>query len=93
MLCSFIILTHAILTCKVSLMSTQMVLLFLFMSGLGQLLAPVYLSLDICAACIFIFSALSMIAYPIDWIIIDLCFIGLGFFGRGFFACSLLYLN
>ena len=93
MLCSFIILTHAILTCKVSLMSTQMVLLFLFMSGLGQLLAPVYLSLDICAANIFLLSAFCMIAYPAVSMIFDLWILGLGFFGRGFFACSLKYLN
>ena len=93
MLVTAIILTLAVLTCKVSLLSTQMVFLFLIASGLGQLIGPVFLSLDTCAIGVFCFSALSMLFYPISFAMLDLCLFALGFFGRGFFACSLLYLN
>ena len=93
MLLSAIILTSAVLTCKVALMGTHMILLFLFFSGLGQFVAPTYFSLGTCAVGIFLSSLCAVVTYPLGWFLIDLCFLALGFFGRGFFACSLLYLN
>jgi hypothetical protein len=83
----------AVLTCKVALMGNHMVLLFLAASGIGQLVAPVYFSLDICAVGMFVFCGIAMVTYPFTAFLTNLCYIAIGFFGRGFFSCSLIYLN
>ena len=70
-----------------------MILLFLITSALGQIAAPIYLSLDLCSVAIFITSMVAMITYPLSSLLTNTCFLILGFFGRGFFTCSLIYLN
>jgi hypothetical protein len=70
-----------------------MILFFLAASALGQLVAPLYLSLDLTAVAIFLLSLLALILYPLSELLTNVCFILLGFFGRAFFTCSLIYLN
>jgi hypothetical protein len=74
-------------------MGREILVLFLAASGLGQLLCPVYLSFDICAVAIFIFSGLAALTLPFSSFLAALFYLAIGFFGRGFFACSLIYLN
>lgn len=86
-------LSFAVLTCKMAFAGTLPSLLFLAASGLGQLVAPSYLSLDVCALALIVLSGLAALALPFSPILTQAVFILLGFFGRGFFACGLLYLD
>ncbi len=90
---SVLILAFAVLNCKVTFMGTYYLILFLAASGLGQILCPNYLSLDICALALLVLSSLTIFLYPFNDIFVKICYIGLGFFGRGFFGCALIYLN
>ena len=74
-------------------MGTYFLVLFLAASGLGQMVCPHYLSLDICALALLVLSILALGLYPFSDVLTKICYIGLGFFGRGFFGCSLIYLN
>ena len=66
---AIIILSFAILTCKVAFLGIYTFLLFLAASGLGQLICPIYLTLDICALAIIVISGLSALAFPFSQIL------------------------
>lgn len=70
-----------------------MLLLFLAASALGQLLAPLYLSLDRAAVALFLLSPLACLLYPLSTLLTNACLLLLGFFGRAFFSSALTYLN
>ena len=74
-------------------MGPQVIMLFLAASGIGQLVGPAYLSFDICALGLCIFSGIAFFTYPFSFFLACISYLGMGFFGRGFFACALLYLN
>jgi hypothetical protein len=93
MLIGVIILCFALLNWNMTFMGKEVLLLFLAVSGIGQLVCPVYLSFDICAVGMFIASGLAVVVLPFSSVLACICYLAIGFFGRGFFACSLLYLN
>ena len=90
---AMIVLSLAVLTCKMAFAGTAVSLLFLAGSGLGQLLAPAYLSLDFTALALILLSALAALTFPFSPLLTQLALVLIGFFGRGFFACGLLYLD
>lgn len=90
---SIIILSIAILTCKLPLESSQLTMMFLIASGAGQILCPIYMSLKTCTLGLAGFALFASAFYPVSNLILDFSYLGLGFFGRGFFACSLIYVN
>jgi hypothetical protein len=87
------ILTFAILTCRLPLMNPNLNLAFLFSSGIGQIICPVYMSLKVIAMGSLAFCGLATVSYPISNFFWDFSLLGIGFFGRGYFIASLVYLT
>lgn len=74
-------------------MSGVFLILFLFASGAGQIISPIYMSLGTITIGLFASCALGIIVYPFSTFLMSLVYLGIGFFGRGFFVSSLIYLN
>lgn len=70
-----------------------MTTLFLFTSGIGQIVCPIYMSLKTTTKGLAFCTILAMLFYPVSNILKNLAFLGLGFFSRGFFISSLIYIN
>lgn len=87
------VLSLAILTCKIPFMGPKITLMFLISCGFGQIICPIYLSFDETTLGIAAFASLAFITYPFSEFFTEVCYIGIGFFSRGFFVSSLIYLN
>jgi hypothetical protein len=85
--------TYAILTCRLPLMNPALNIAFLFASGLGQIVCPIYYSLKTISKFLFVTALIAMITYPIFAVGFDLCLLTLAFFGRGYFVAALVYLT
>ena len=90
---SVVILTFAILTVRLPLMSPNLNLGFLFASGLGQIVCPIYYPIRTIAKFLLLVTLGSMVAYPLSTFAFDICLLGIGFFGRGYFVAALIYLT
>lgn len=74
-------------------MDSKLLLIFLVMSGVGQIVCSAYLDMLRSTLGLAAFTVLALIFYPFSENITALCYLGIGFFGRGFFAGSLSYIN
>ena len=81
------------LTARMPLMNPNLNLGFLFASGLGQIICPIYYSIKVISQCLFLATVFAMIAYPISGLGFGICLIAIGFFGRGYFVSALIYLT
>lgn len=90
---SYLVLTTGILTCLVPLLPGIIPLLFMFASGAGQIICPIYMSLGTSAFGILGFTCFGLAFYPVSDLLSNFVFLGLGFFGRGVFVSSLIYIN
>lgn len=87
------ILALAILTSKVAMMGSKLILVFLLASGIGQIICPIYLNIIATTLGLAVFTMAAFIFYPFSQVLTDFCYLGMGFFGRGFFVSSLVYFN
>lgn len=85
--------TYAILTCRLPLMNPALNIAFLFASGLGQIVCPIYYSLKTISKFLFVTALIAMITYPVFEVGFDLSLLVLAFFGRGYFVAALVYLT
>jgi hypothetical protein len=60
------LLTFAMLTCRLPLMSPNLNLAFLFISGLGQIVCPIYYSIKTISQFLFLATIFGAITYPIS---------------------------
>ena len=74
-------------------MSPNLNLAFLFLSGLGQIICPIYYPIKTISQCLLLASAFAVITYPLSDLGFDICLLAMGFFGRGYFVSSLIYLT
>jgi len=74
-------------------MNPNLNIAFLFASGIGQIICPVYMSLRVIAMGSLAFCGLATIAYPFGGLFWDFALLGIGFFGRGYFIAGLVYLT
>lgn len=74
-------------------MNPNLNIAFLFASGIGQIICPVYMSLKIISIGSLTFCGLATISYPISSFFLDFSLLGIGFFGRGYFIAALVYLT
>lgn len=81
------------LTCKIAMVDSKLLLIFLIVSGVGQIVCSAYLDMLKSTLGLVAFTIPALIFYPFSENITALCFLGMGFFGRGFFAGSLSYIN
>lgn len=88
-----IITIFATLTCQLPLINSSLAVYFLFFSGLGQFICPVYMALRTITLGIIGSMAFSIVFYPISTFIFQVGLCAVGFFGRGFYVSSLVYLN
>lgn len=87
------ILALAILTSKVAMMGSKIILAFLFVSGIGQIVCPNYLNMLAITFGLAAFTIGAALFYPFSEVLTDFCYLGMGFFARGFFVSSLVYFN
>ncbi len=87
------ILTFAILTVRLPLISPNLNLAFLFACGIGQIICPIYYSITAISKFLLIVTIASVVTYPISDFGFDICLLGMGFFGRGYFVAALIYLT
>ena len=90
---SVVILTFATLTCRVPLMGPNLTVVFLFASGLGQIICPIYMSIRTITFGLVAFVLFGIAFYPFSTFLMNVSYCGMGFFGRGFFVSSLVYIN
>ena len=90
---AIVVLSLAILTSRVALEQTSVLLLFLIASGAGQIICPIYMSLKTCTLGVAASALFAIGVYPLGTILRSIAFLGMGFFSRGFFVSSLIYLN
>ena len=74
-------------------MSPNLNIAFLFASGLGQILCPIYYSIRAISKFLLISTAFAMVTYPLSDFGFDLSLLAIGFFGRGYFVAALIYLT
>ena len=74
-------------------MSPNLNLAFLFASGLGQIVCPIYYTIRTIAKFLLLATIASMITYPFSVFGFDICLLAIGFFGRGYFVTALIYLT
>lgn len=87
------ILTFAILTCRLPLMNPNLNLAFLFSSGIGQIICPIYYSLKTISKFLFLSTIFGMISYMLSGFMFDISILMMAFFGRGYFVTGLIYLT
>ena len=85
--------TFAILTCRLPLMNPNLNIMFLFLSGIGQIICPIYFSLKTISKFLFLSTILGMISYIFSTILFDFSLLCIAFFGRGYFVSALIYLT
>jgi len=81
------------LTARLPLMSPNLNLAFLFISGLGQIVCPIYYSIKTISQLLLLSTVFAMITYPLSSFGFDISLLALGFFGRGYFVKALIYLT
>jgi hypothetical protein len=88
-----IILAFATLTCRVPIMGGSLAVYFLFFSGVGQFVCPVYMSIRTISMCLLGATGFTAAIWLISRFMFEvgLCLIGL--FGRGMYVSSLIYLG
>jgi len=74
-------------------MSPNLNLAFLFASGLGQIICPIYYSLKTISQLLLLSTVFGMITYPLSVFGYDISLLAIGFFGRGYFVSALIYLT
>jgi hypothetical protein len=74
-------------------MGSTLAVYFLFFSGIGQFICPVYMSIRTIAICLLGTTGFTVAFWFISKFMFEfgLCFIG--FFGRGIYVSSLIYLG
>jgi hypothetical protein len=93
LLLTIMILALAILTSKVAMMGSKITMLFLLVSGIGQIYCLNYLNILATTLGLAVFTAFAAVLYPFSEFLTDFCYLGMGFFARGFFVSSLVYFN
>ena len=74
-------------------MGGSLALAFLFFSGIGQFICPVYMSLRTITLGLLGATGFALVFYPFSTTIFHLGLCAMGFFGRGLFVSSLIYLG
>ena len=74
-------------------MNPNLNLAFLFASGLGQIICPIYYSLKTISKFLFLSTIFGMISYLFSTFMFDISLLLIAFFGRGYFVAALIYLT
>jgi hypothetical protein len=93
LLMTIMILTLALLTSKMAMLGSKIILVFLLASGVGQIICPIYLNILATTLGLAAFTIGAFLFHPFSEGLTDFCYLGMGFFGRGFFVSSLVYFN
>lgn len=88
-----IVLAFATLTCRIPIMSSSLSVYFLFFSGLGQFICPVYMNIRTISMCLLGVTGFTLVSYLLPNLIFYFGICLIGFFGRGLYVSSLIYLG
>lgn len=90
---SILILAFATLNCRIPIMDTSLAIAFLFLSGAGQFICPVYMSLRTIALGLLGSTGFTLVFYPFSHSLFYIGLCAMGFFGRGLYVSALVYLG